>query len=123
MNFSELSEDNYLLFAIKHYENPHAVTKEDFYDDMRRFRYIKRLIKKYRKNGELQLHLLLNHIIIVYNLFGEAATPLLFFKIESEYWSVIKSIMIFLDRYPETPTDSLNRIPIDENILKELREI
>lgn len=123
MNFSELNEDNYLFFAIKNYDNPHAVTKEDFYDDMRRFRYIKRLIKKYRKMGELQLHLLLNHIIIVYNLFGEAATPLLFFKMESEYWSVVKSIMIFLDRYPENPTESLNNIPVDENILRQLREI
>lgn len=123
MNFSELNEDNYLFFAIKNYDNPHAVTKEDFYDDMRRFRYIKRLIKKYRKMGELQLHLLLNHIIIVYNLFGEAATPLLFFKMETEYWSVVKSIMIFLDRYPENPTESLNNIPVDENILRQLREI
>ena len=85
MNFTELTEDNYVLFAIKYYDNPSAVTKEDFLDDLRRFKYIKRLINKYLKNGEVKLHLLLNHIIIVYNVFNEAATPLLFYKMDKEY--------------------------------------
>ena len=123
MNFTELTEDNYVLFAIKYYDNPSAVTKEDFLDDLRRFKYIKRLINKYLKNGEVKLHLLLNHIIIVYNVFNEAATPLLFFKMDKEYWSIIKSIMIFLERYPSVETDTLKNIPINEQIIKELKSL
>ena len=123
MNFTELTEDNYVLFAIKYYDNPSAVTKEDFLDDLRRFKYIKRLINKYLKNGEVKLHLLLNHIIIVYNVFNEAATPLLFFKMDKEYWSIIKSIMIFLERYPAVESDTLKQIPINEQIIKELTSL
>jgi hypothetical protein len=123
MNFTELTEDNYVLFAIKYYDNPSAVTKEDFLDDLRRFKYIKRLINKYLKNGEVKLHLLLNHIIIVYNVFNEAATPLLFFKMDKEYWSIIKSVMIFLERYPEVESDTLKKIPINETIIKELQSL
>ena len=123
MNFTELTEDNYVLFAIKYYDNPSAVTKEDFLDDLRRFKYIKRLINKYLKNGEVKLHLLLNHIIIVYNVFNEAATPLLFFKMDKEYWSIIKSIMIFLERYPSVESDTLKQIPINEQIIKELQSL
>ena len=100
-----------------------AVTKEDFLDDLRRFKYIKRLINKYLKNGEVKLHLLLNHIIIVYNVFNEAATPLLFFKMDKEYWSIIKSIMIFLERYPAVESDTLKQIPINEQIIKELKSL
>ena len=123
MNFTELTEDNYVLFAIKYYDNPSAVTKEDFLDDLRRFKYIKRLINKYLKNGEVKLHLLLNHIIIVYNVFNEAATPLLFYKMDKEYWSIIKSIMIFLKRYPEVESDTLKSIPINDQISKELQSL
>ena len=123
MNFTELTEDNYVLFAIKYYDNPSAVTKEDFLDDLRRFKYIKRLINKYLKNGEVKLHLILNHIIIVYNVFNEAATPLLFFKMDKEYWSIIKSIMIFLERYPSVESDTLKQIPINEQIIKELKSL
>ena len=67
--------------------------------------------------------MLLNHIIIVYNVFNEAATPLLFYKMDKEYWSIIKSIMIFLKRYPEVETDTLKRIPINEQIIKELQSL
>ena len=123
MNFTELTEDNYVLFAIKYYDNPSAVTKEDFLDDLRRFKYIKRLINKYLKNGEVKLHLLLNHIIIVYNVFNEAATPLLFYKMDKEYWSIIKSIMIFLERYPSVESETLKQIPINEQIIKELKSL
>ena len=100
MRFDELNEDNYVLFAIKHYDNPQAATKEDFFEDMRRFKYIKRLLKKYHKGTEVKLNLLLNHIIIIYNVFGEAAPHLLFYKMERDYWSDIKAIMLFLNKYP-----------------------
>jgi hypothetical protein len=123
MIFDELNEDNYLLFAIRNYDNPQAATKEDFYEDLRRFKYIKRLLKKYHKGNEVKLNLLLNHIIIVYNVFGDAAPLLLFYKMEREYWSDIKTIMIFLNRYPEMDTDSLRRIEINKPFLEELEKL
>ena len=82
MQFNELNEDNFLLFAIKNYENPQAVTKDDFNRDLNHFKYIKRLLKKYIKTGEIRTHLLINHFIVLYNVFGEATNPMLFFKIE-----------------------------------------
>ena len=66
MRFDELNEDNYMMFAIKHYENPQAVTQEDFYEDLKKFKYIKRLLKRYQKSGELKSHLLVNHFICLY---------------------------------------------------------
>ena len=70
MKFDELNEDNYMMFAIKHYENPQAITQEDFYDDMKRFKYVKRLLRRYKKTGVLKTHLSLNHFISIYNVFG-----------------------------------------------------
>ena len=96
MRFDELNEDNYMMFAIKHYENPQAVTQEDFYEDLKKFKYIKRLLKRYQKSGELKSHLLLNHFICLYNVFDDAATPLLFYKIDQDLSSVLKTFLIFL---------------------------
>ena len=90
---------------------------------MRRFKYIKRLLKKYHKGNDVKISLLLNHIIIVYNVFNDAAPLLLFYKMEQEYWSDIKTIMMFLDRYPEQDTPSLRKIPINPNILEELEKL
>ena len=103
MIFNELTEDNFLLFAIKNYENPQAVTKDDFDKDLNHFKYIKRLLKRYKNTGELKTHLLLNHFIILYNIFGDATTPMLFFKIEEDLWSVMKTFVIFLNRLPAYP--------------------
>ena len=123
MIFNELNEDNFLLFAIKNYENPQAVTKEDFEKDLNHFKYIKRLLKRYKREGELKTHLLLNHFIILYNIFGEAATPMLFFKIEKELWSSLKSFIIFLNRLPEYPKSGIHDIQVDLFCLKELNKI
>jgi hypothetical protein len=123
MIFNELNEDNFLLFAIKNYENPQAVTKEDFDKDLNHFKYIKRLLKRYKNTGQLKTHLLLNHFIILYNIFGEAATPMLFFKIEKELWSSMKTFMIFLDKIPEYPKCYIHNILIDSNCLQELQSI
>jgi len=120
MNFDELTEDNYILFAIKNYDNPQFSTYEDFEEDMKRFKYLKRLLKRYLRGGELRTHLILNHIIILYNVFGEAATPLLLFKLESEYWSSIKSFLVFLNRWPE---DFLPFIQKDTKILSTLEAL
>ena len=123
MIFNELNEDNFLLFAIRYYENPQAVTKEDFEKDLNHFKYIKRLLKRYKKTGELKTHLILNHFIILYNIFGEATTPMLFFKIEQDLWSSVKSFIIFLNRLPEYPQSSIHEIQVDLTCLTELYKI
>ena len=123
MNFTELNEDNFLLFAIKNYENPQAVTKEDFDKDLNHFKYIKRLLKRYRNTGQLKTHLLINHFIVLYNIFGEAATPMLFYKIERDLWDVMKTFIIFLNRLPEYPKTYIHDIPVDINCLSELRKV
>ncbi len=111
------------MFAIKHYENPQSVTKEDFEKDLNHFKYIKRLLKRYKKSGELKTHLILNHFIILYNIFGEATTPMLFFKIDKDLWSVVKSFIIFLNRLPEYPKSNIHDIQVDFYCLKELYKI
>jgi hypothetical protein len=123
MKFDELNEDNYILFAIKYYNNPQAVTKEDFYEDLSRFKYIKKLLRRYTKSGELKATLLINHFIIVFNIFNEAAIPLLFFKIEKELWSSMKTFLEYLNRIPEYPKSFLNEISTDENCSKILESL
>ena len=123
MRFDELNDDNFILFAIKNYENPQAVTKDDFDKDLNHFKYIKRLLKRYKNTGVLKSHLLLNHFIVLYNIFGEATTPMLFFKIESDLWSSMKSFIIFLGRFPEYPKSHIHDIQVDMNCLAELYRI
>ena len=117
MFFHELNQDNFLLFAIKNYNNPQAVTKEDFDRDINHFKYIKRLLKRYKANGELKTHLILNHFIILYNIFGDATTPMLFYKLEKELWSPVKSFVVFLNRLPEYPRCYIHDIPDDTNCI------
>jgi hypothetical protein len=123
MIFTELNEDNFLLFAIKNYENPQAVTKDDFDKDLNHFKYIKRLLKRYKNTGELKTHLLLNHFIILYNIFGDATTPMLFFKIEEELWSVMKTFIIFLNRLPPYPKCIFHDVQVDLDCLKQLHQV
>ena len=123
MRFDELNESNYMLFAIKFYDNPQAVTKDDFEADLKRIRYIKRLLKRYKNTGELKTHLLLNHFIILYNIFGEAATPMLFFKIEKDLWSVMKTFVIFLNRLPAYPKSTFHDVQVDLDCLKQLNQV
>jgi hypothetical protein len=120
MRFNELNDDNFLLFAIRHYDNPQFVTKDDFYEDLKKFKYIKRLFKRYYKSGVLKTHLLLNHIIVIYNIFGDAATPILFFKIERQYWPALKSFMIYLNRIED---NVLSSIEPDKTCLLELSKV
>ena len=123
MKFDELNESNYTMFAIKHYDNPQAVTQEDFYEDMKRFKWIKRLLNKYKNSGDLNVHLLLNHFIILYNVFGEATTALLFFKIDKDLWGVLKTFIVYLERIPEYPKTALYDIPVDEKCLEILNDL
>ena len=123
MIFNELNEENFLLFAIKNYDNPQAVTREDFEKDLNHFKYIKRLLKRYQNTGQLKVQLILNHFIILYNVFGEAATPMVFYKIEKELWPSIKSFIIFLNKLPEYPKCYIHDIKVDLDCLKELYKI
>jgi hypothetical protein len=123
MIFNELNEDNFLLFAIKNYENPQAVTKDDFHKDLNHFKYIKRLLKRYKKTGDLKTHLLINHFIVLYNIFGEATTPMLFFKIDKEMWSQVKTFIVFLNRLPQYPKTNIHDIPVDLTCLEQLQKI
>jgi hypothetical protein len=123
MRFDELNEDNYLLFAIKFYENPQALTMEDFETDLKRIRYVKRLLKRYKNTGELKTHLILNHLIILFNVFNDAAVPLLFYNLEKELWPSIKSFLIFLNRFPEYPRTQIHDIPEDNECLSQLQAV
>ena len=118
MIFHELNQDNFLLFAIQNYNNPQAVTKDDFDRDINHFKYIKRLLKRYKANGELKTHLILNHFIILYNIFGDATTPMLFYKLEKELWSSVKSFVVFLNRLPEYPHCYIHDIDLDDNCIE-----
>ena len=123
MRFTELNESNYLLFAIKFYDNPQSVTREDFESDLKRIRYVKRLPKRYKNNGELKVHLILNHLIILFNVFNEATVPLLFYNLDEELWPAIKSFLIFLNRVSEYPKTKVNEIEADEYCLQQLKEL
>ena len=120
MRFDELNEGNYLLFAIKFYNNTQAVTRDDFESDLKRIRYIKRLLKRYKNTGELKIHLILNHLIILFNVFDDATIPLLFYHLEEELWPAIKSFLVFLNRIPEYPKTDITGIPLDDNCLTQL---
>jgi hypothetical protein len=123
MFFNELNEETFLLFAIKHYENPQAVTEDDFHKDLNHFKYIKRLLKRYKNTGQLKTHLLINHFIILYNIFGDATTPMLFYKIEQDLWSPMKTFIIFLNRLPDYPKCYIHEISIDQYCMEELQRI
>ena len=126
MRFEELNKNNYLIFAIKFYDNPQSLTKEDFDNDLKRFKYVKRLLNRYKntKNIEdLKVHLVLNHLIVLFNVFNDAAVPLLFYNLDESHWSTIKSFLIFLNRLPEFPKTFINTIQEDQNCLSLLRTI
>ena len=110
-----------MMFAIKHYDNPQCESEKEFYDDMKRFKYIKRLLRKYKDSGILKERLLLNHIIVLNNLFGpEACVTLILFKIQREYWETLKSFLLYLNIIRE---DELPDIIPSEEVLKVLKEL
>ena len=110
-----------MMYAIKHYENPHCEGEKEFHDDMKRFKYIKRLLKKYKVSGVLKERLLLNHIIILRNLFGnEACVTLLLYKTHPEHLAALKSFLLFLNMIRD---DELKTIDQDDHVFDVLRKI
>jgi hypothetical protein len=122
----KLSEDNFVLYAMRNYDNPQCHSVQEFEDDLKRFLYIKKLCTRYRTNNELRERLILNHIIILYNVFGDAATKMLFYKIDKKYWDILATVLLYLNRMPEEIPDTdvkLSDIPLDEGMIQALRKI
>ena len=118
IDFSELTPENINMFAMKHYDNPSCVDESEFLDDLKRFRYLKRLFRKYDTSGELKMRLIINHIIILSNVFGvDATTTLLFFKIERNHWSILKTVVVYLHFMPE---NDLVEILINREVMVKL---
>ena len=118
--FKEITKDNWLLYAQHHYDNPTLQKEQEFYDDIKRFKYLKRLFRKYKATENIKIRLVLNHVIVLANVFGvEAACILLLYKVEKMYWSYLKSVLVYLDYlYPH----ELNDLKTDKNIDKILKE-
>ncbi len=125
MLYEPLSEDTFLLYAIKMYDNPNCKGINEFYEDLNRIKYIKRLFNKYDTKKTLKERLLLNHIMIINNVFGvEGCARILFFKIEPKYHSYLKTFLDFLQILPKRiPEISIDKIPTDHRIIKILKEI
>ena len=128
MVFDDLNEKNFLLYAMKEYDNPQCVQVEEFYDDLKKVKYIKRLFNQYLNEEVLKERLLLNHIIVFYNVFPvRSATRILFLKIEEEFWPILKTFLVYLSYMPET-IDPINGraivsddIQLDQGVVDRLR--
>lgn len=115
-----LTEENFILYAMKNYDNPHCRGVNEFEDDLKKFKYLKRLFRKFKSGNQVNERLILNHIIVILNLFGvEAASSMLFFKIDEKYWPQLKSFLIYLNAMP---ADNL-MVVADEKVLQSLRNI
>jgi hypothetical protein len=96
-----LNEKNFVEFAVQHYSNPRCLSADEFFDDLARFKYVKRLLNRYLKNNELQERLVLNHIISIYNVFSiAAANTMIFYKCEESTWPALKAFLEFLNYLP-----------------------
>ena len=121
LRFKELTEKNLLLYAAKHYSNPTFSDIEDFHEDLKRFKYIKRLLNRYLETDELPERLILNHLIVIFNMFGiEAALNILDLELEEKHWPVVKPFLIFLNYITN---DQYTGITMDPNVVDVLRKI
>ena len=120
--FKEITKDNWLLFAQHHYDNPTLQKEQEFYDDIKKFKYLKRLFRKYKATKNIKIRIVLNHVIVLANVFGvEAACTLLLYKVEKMYWSYLKSVLVYLDYlYPHELNDIKTDKKIDDILKEEL---
>jgi len=123
----QLNEDNFLIYAIKNYHSPGSLGMKDLEEDMKRFKYLKRLLSRYKMSGEINERLVLNHLVVLYNVFGDATTDMLFYKIDKEYWSDLKTYLVYLQRMPlETvvsPGIKETDIPLNQELIQVLRKL
>lgn len=122
-----LNEDTFSIYAAKHYDMKKAASVDEFYDDLKRFQYLKRLFKRYEETDELKIRLILNHLIVLYNCFGAPATPMLFMKLE-EYHRYLTPFVLMLGYLPDRINYGEKEIissdiPLDSIIVEELRKI
>jgi hypothetical protein len=129
MSFDDLTNDNIMMYAVKAYDKPNCIMSE-FKEDMKRFNYLKRLFKRYRKLGELREQLVINHLVVLNNVFGpEVATRLLFFKMSKDDYSALKTYLLFLNCMPDRVRGIKNHdiisseIPVDMTVANSLRQI
>jgi len=130
MKFDDLNDDTFLMYTMREYNNMQCTDIEEFYDDLKKIKYIKRLFNSYRNNGQLKERLILNHLIIFYNVFTlQAGTRILFYKIEKDFWPMLKTFLVYLDRMPDK-IDSIrgeiiltSDIQLDDGIITRLRTI
>lgn len=121
MIFNELNEENLFLYAAKHYRNPQFSDIEEFYEDLKRFKYIKRLLNRYIDQGELAERLILNHVIVVFNSFGiEAALSILDLKLLDKHWPIIKPFLVYLKYIKD---DQYTGIAMNQEVINALRKI
>jgi hypothetical protein len=127
---SELTDDSFLLYAASHYDKPSAYITSEFEDDLKRIQYLQKLFCRYKKKGELKERLILNHLIVLYNVFGaEPSVRILFLRISKEHWSALKTFLIYLNTMPDivksvSGSDIISAtIPVDMNIAQSLRKI
>jgi hypothetical protein len=128
--FDVVNEDNFVLFAAKHYNNPQCYDTEEFYDDLNRFKYIKRLFNRFEQTDELKERLILNHILILYNIFGDAATLMLFVKLKGHY-PLLKPFLVLINRMPDRilgveTSDNIiynSDIAMNQRVIEALRKI
>ena len=119
--FDELNDDNFILFASRHYDNPQCLSVEEFYNDVQRFKYLKRLFRRYTQNNDLQERLILNHLVVLYNVFGiDPANRMMFFRMEEEYLPVVKTFLVYLNYLPE---QAYVEIPLDPYVVDVLRKL
>lgn len=126
----DLNDGNFLIYAAKHYDRPHIIQSE-FEDDLRRIKYVKRLFRKYKQTGEFKDRLILNHVIILANVFGvEATTNMLFYRVDKEDYPLLKTILIYLNYMPSRLDVTFDKyyvrqeeIPVDLTIANILRNI
>ena len=130
MIFDDLNDDNFLMYSMREYSNIQCTAIEEFYDDLKKIKYIKRLFNIYTNTGQLKERLILNHLIVFYNVFSvQAGTRILFYKIEKDFWPILKTFLIFLDRMPEKidsirgETVRASDILLDDGIITRLRSI
>jgi hypothetical protein len=118
---SVITERNFLLYAAKHYCNPRCLDVDEFKEDVAHFKYVKRLLRKYRQTGEIQERLLLNHLITIYNVFDiSASNEMIFFKVDKDLWPTLKTFLIFLNYLPE---EMHVEVPLDINMVNSLRKL
>ena len=119
--FDELTNKNFKLYAANNYNNPECTDVEEFKQDLSRFKYLKRLFRKYEVTKEIKIRLVLNHLVVLQNVFGaEVAITLLLYKVDNKYWSILKTCLNYLDYlYPH----ELDKVNTDKNIEEMLKEL